>query len=164
VTTARTVMVSVYAMAYTVAVYAGTSALQSGDGLYAAGLLGTSIGLLLGMHREFGHAARLLRVVAVYRHGAPYAGPVDDLAAIEQATALPPGCRCETWWTSLGRDHALHCPALAWKDTRRTRPHPPRPRRRELTPSSPGSSPSSATRTGASPRSTGRSCRRPTTP
>ncbi|MEC3995221.1 hypothetical protein VSR01_17430 [Actinacidiphila sp. DG2A-62] len=116
---ARMVLVSLYAMAYLLAAWAGASALASGDFLYAAGLFSTSAGLLLAVRREFCHAARLLRVVAVYRHGAPYVGPVDELAAIERASALPPECRCETWWTSLGERHDPYCPMLLWwKETR----------------------------------------------
>ena len=114
--TARKVMISLYAMAYLIAVGAGATALDSGHGLYAACLFGTSMGLLLGIHREFQHAARLMRVVAIDRHGVPYAVPMDDLAAVQRVTTLPPGCRCESWWTSLGSRHDPHCPALAWKE------------------------------------------------
>ncbi|MFD3608996.1 hypothetical protein ACFWXA_13145 [Streptomyces atroolivaceus] len=118
-TAARALMMALYSTAYLVAVIIGASALDAGEDLYAAGLFGTSLGLLLGIHREARHAARLVRMVAAYRHGAPYAGAVDDLVVIEQATAVPLGCRCETWWTSLGDHHARQCPAAhARKDTR----------------------------------------------
>ncbi|WP_434593415.1 hypothetical protein [Streptomyces sp. A5-4] len=116
-TAARAVMVATYGVTYLVAIYAGASALDSGDTLYAAGLFGTSLGLLLGIHREARHAARLIRMVATYRHGAPYAGPVEDLVAIERATAIPPNCRCESWWTTLGGHHDPQCPALVRKDS-----------------------------------------------
>ncbi|MGW6391144.1 hypothetical protein ACWFR1_11705 [Streptomyces sp. NPDC055103] len=116
-TQARALMISLYSAVYLIAIYAGASALDAGDDLYAASLFGTSLGLLLGIHRETRHAARLIRMVATYRHGAPYAGAVDDLVAIEQATALPPGCLCESWWTSLGHHHDSQCPALVRKDT-----------------------------------------------
>ncbi|MFJ7592485.1 hypothetical protein ACIQZO_34970 [Streptomyces sp. NPDC097617] len=116
---ARTVMISLYAAGYLVAIFVGTSAIDAGEDLYAVALFGTSVGLLLGIHRECRNAARLVRVVAAYRHGAEFPGPVADLAAIERATAIPPGCRCETWWTSLGGHHSLTCPAFpARKDTR----------------------------------------------
>jgi hypothetical protein len=104
-------MISVYAVAYGVAAFAGASAADAGAQLYATGLFTTSIGLLVGIHREFHHAARLARIVAAYRHNEQFPGPVEDLAAIEQATAIPPGCSCETWWTSLGSQHDQQCPA-----------------------------------------------------
>ncbi|MGW6456302.1 hypothetical protein ACWF94_10310 [Streptomyces sp. NPDC055078] len=118
-TNARTMMITLYAIGYMVAIFAGSSALDAGDDLYAAGLFTTSVGLLLGIHREARHAARLVRVVAAYRHGSEFPGPVADLAEIERATAIPPGCHCETWWTSLGGHHSLTCPAVpARRDTR----------------------------------------------
>ncbi|GAA2948722.1 hypothetical protein ACFPN0_14940 [Kitasatospora cinereorecta] len=116
--TAR-MMITLYAIGYMVAIYAGASALETGDGLYAAGLFTTSVGLLLGIHREARHAARLVRVATACRHSGVLLDPVADLTEIERATAIPPGCNCETWWTSLGRHHSPTCPAVpARKDTR----------------------------------------------
>ncbi|MDH6189191.1 hypothetical protein M2168_002223 [Streptomyces sp. CZ24] len=118
-TTARTVTITAYALGYMIAIYTGATALETGDGLYAAGLFTTSVGLLLGIHREARHAASLVRVVAAYRHGGMLPGPAASLAEIERATATPPGCHRETWWPNLGGRHAPTCPAVpARKDTR----------------------------------------------
>lgn len=109
-------MIVLYATAYLIAVCVGAVAAQDGDQLYAVALFGTSVGLLLGIHRECRHAARLIEAVAAYRHGGQFPGHARDLAVIERATAIPPGCTCETWWTSIGRRHAATCPALVRKD------------------------------------------------
>jgi hypothetical protein len=111
VTRAGRLVVLAYGVAYFFAVWAGTGAVQDGNAVAAAGLFTSSAGLLLGIRRECTHTARMIHVVSAYRHRQlldprdPYA------AALEFATAQPPGCRCETWWTSLGDRHAPHCPA-----------------------------------------------------
>ncbi|WP_406425869.1 hypothetical protein [Streptomyces sp. NBC_01589] len=79
-TSTRALMIAVYSVAYFIAVYAGATALASGDALYAVGLFGTSTGLLLGIHREARHAARLVRIAATYRHSIQLRGPAHDLA------------------------------------------------------------------------------------
>jgi hypothetical protein len=93
-----------YLGAYCLAVWAGTRALGNGTPLAVAALFTAAAGLLLGLHREFRHTAARARLVIVC--GTP------------PATGAPPGCRCETWWTSLGAAHDPTCPAHARKDTR----------------------------------------------
>jgi hypothetical protein len=107
-------MVLSYAFGYTTASWAGIDAAYGGHAWYAAALLTASATLLLAIHREYRHAAVLIRLVAAYRHHqAPGAGQ----AAIEYATALPPGCTCELWWITLGADHDAYC-ASTRKGTR----------------------------------------------
>lgn len=115
-TRARVLVVAVYSVGYLVAVVAGTDAANSGHGWYAAALFTASAAHLVGVHRECQNAAHLLRLVGAYRHHqAP--PPTRQAAEIEAATALPPGCYCETWWCSLGDHHHPNCPAV-WKEDR----------------------------------------------
>ncbi|MFC7791324.1 hypothetical protein [Streptomyces cinereoruber] len=95
-----------YAAAYMGATYAGVRALDDGEVFYATALFAVSLVLLAGIRHEFRTAARLIRVAAAYRHHQTPMAP-----DVEYATALPPGCRCETWWISLGARHDSHCPA-----------------------------------------------------
>lgn len=118
VTPARLLVIGLYSAAYLGAVWMGADAAHHSEDLYAAGLFVTSSGLLLGIHREFRNAGRLVRVVAAYRHRQVLAITA-DAAAIECATARPPGCRCEMWWTSLGVLHDLECPAHAQQEDAR---------------------------------------------
>lgn len=103
-----------YALAYVLAVWAGTDAFQHGDTLSAAGLFVASAGLLLGIQRECRHTARLIRLGAVHRHP-QVPGPHEPAAAVERVV-FPPGCLCETWWTSLGNRHDPRCPARTWEE------------------------------------------------
>ncbi|GGZ23743.1 hypothetical protein GCM10010387_16210 [Streptomyces inusitatus] len=104
----RQAVIAAYATAYGLAVWAGALALDASDALSAIGLFTASVGLLVGIHRECRHAARVIYLIGTYQHLQP-ADPDCD-AAVEYATAVPPGCWCETWWTSLGTVHAKHCP------------------------------------------------------
>lgn len=108
----RTLIVTLYAIGYGVTVYVGAAAVSAQDHRQAVILLSSSALLLVGIYRELRHAAVLIATVAVYRHGGEFPGHVHQLRALECATAVPPDCRCETWWTSLGHHHAPHCPAL----------------------------------------------------
>ncbi|WNI20344.1 hypothetical protein [Actinacidiphila sp. ITFR-21] len=94
-TAPRRLLIAAYISAYGVAVYAGATAVEAGDALYATGLFGTSAGLLLGVRREYAAAA-----------------------AIRRTTALPPGCLCEMWWITLGVHHDAQCPALTSEESR----------------------------------------------
>jgi hypothetical protein len=117
VTRVGRLVISAYGVTYFFAVWAGTTAVDQGHALAAAALFTTSAGLLLGMHRECKHAARLIRLVGAYRHHQVLDADDGLAAAVEFATAQPPGCRCETWWTSLGDHHHPQCPANVRKDT-----------------------------------------------
>ncbi|MFF4388537.1 hypothetical protein ACFY0G_17420 [Streptomyces sp. NPDC001552] len=110
----RVVMVLVYAAAYAVAVFCGAQAVDAGQHLSAAGLFVTSTGLLAGIHREFRGAAR--QAVAAGRQGARPPARADK--TVRRTCAVPAGCSCETWWTTLGCQHDQHCPALTRKDPR----------------------------------------------
>jgi hypothetical protein len=111
VTRAARVVVLLYGVAYFFAVWAGAGAVQDGNAVAAGALFAAAAGLLLGIRRECTHTAHLVRLVGAYRHH-QLLDPADGLAAaLEFATAQPPGCRCETWWTTLGDHHAPHCPA-----------------------------------------------------
>lgn len=102
-----------YAAVYGLVVVAGTFAAEHGDTLSASALFAGSVALLAGIYRECRHTAREVRRAALYRRAsAGYRGLriVNDPAA-EAAATLPPGCICETWWTTLGADHSLICPA-----------------------------------------------------
>ncbi|WP_225846948.1 hypothetical protein [Streptomyces sp. HPF1205] len=113
-TRASSLMVCLFGISYLTATLASANAAAHGHSGYAAVFLTASIVLLLAAHRELRHSARLLRTVAVYRHG-QMSGPLRD--AIDYATALPPGCTCDTWWTSLGEQHAPACPGRARNNT-----------------------------------------------
>ncbi|WP_284576690.1 hypothetical protein [Streptomyces sp. 2P-4] len=115
-TRARILAIVAYALAYTGAVVAATEAHADGHTAYAVALFATAAGLLLAIRREHRHAADLIRTAAAYRHHQPV--DPDHDAAVEYATAVPPGCRCETWWTSLGDHHHPRCPAHIhiWRD------------------------------------------------
>jgi hypothetical protein len=101
-------MIVVYGACYLGAALAGSEAAVGGHPWHALFLFGLSGVLLVAVSREFHHAARALRLLGSYRHGQL---PPPVHAAIEEATAVPPFCRCETWWTSLGNHHAHSCPA-----------------------------------------------------
>lgn len=116
-TRARVLVQLVYSAGYLVAVTAGTDAVNSGHGWYAAALFTASAAHLVGIRRECCHAAHLLALVAAYRHHQP-PPPTRQAAEVEAATALPPGCYCEMWWCSLGDHHHPQCPAAPRKDTR----------------------------------------------
>ncbi|MEV3895370.1 hypothetical protein [Streptomyces anulatus] len=109
-TRARILVVVAYALAYTAAVAVATEAHTNGHTLYAVALVATAAGLLLAIRREHRNAADLIRTAAAYRHHQlpPTSG---QAALVEYQTAVPPGCTCETWWTSLGARHATRCPA-----------------------------------------------------
>jgi hypothetical protein len=111
--TRSSALVALFGMAYFAATLAASHALAHGHGGYAAVLFAASALLLAAAHRELHHAARLLRAIAVYRHG-QMSGPLRD--AIDYATALPPRCQCETWWTSFGQHHDAACPAFVWEE------------------------------------------------
>ncbi|WP_225848598.1 hypothetical protein [Streptomyces sp. HPF1205] len=113
-TRASSLMVCLFGISYLTATLASANAATHGHGGYAAVFLIASIVLLAAAHRELHHSARLLRTVAVYRHG-QMSGPLRD--AIDDATALPPECTCDTWWTSLGEQHAPACPAHVWENS-----------------------------------------------
>ncbi|MGA5497782.1 hypothetical protein ACPCSP_25810 [Streptomyces cinereoruber] len=103
---ARNAVAGLYAAAYMGASYAAVRAVDDGQGFYAAALFALSAVLLIGIRHEYRNAARMIHLAASYRHHQMPGAP-----DIECATALPPGCRCETWWTSLGARHDTHCPA-----------------------------------------------------
>jgi hypothetical protein len=116
VTRATAVMITLYGVGYLGAALAGAEAAAAAQPWHALFLFALSGVLLVAVTREFHHAARALRLLASYRHG-QLPGPMRD--AIEQATAVPPYCRCETWWTSLGNRHAAGCPArpaVRWQE------------------------------------------------
>ncbi|MFD6935283.1 hypothetical protein ACFWAP_03875 [Streptomyces goshikiensis] len=98
-TAGRVLMVLVYAAAYALAVYCGAVAVDAGQGLFALSLFITSAALLAAIRREFGAVAR-------------------QLTASGRTVVVPAGCRCETWWTTLGYQHDGQCPTLSRKDTR----------------------------------------------
>lgn len=107
----RRTVISLYVATYGLAVWAGATALEDGNALAATSLFTAAVALLVGIFRECRHAARLIRIVSVYRHH-QMPDPYDAQSAeLEAATAIPPGCSCETWWTSLGDHHAPQCPA-----------------------------------------------------
>ena len=114
-TRATAVMITLYGACYLGAALAGAEAVAAGRPWHALFRFGVSGVLLVAASREFHHAARALRLLGSYRHG-QLPPPVRD--AIEQATALPPFCRCEAWWTSLGDHHARFCPAreTSWQE------------------------------------------------
>lgn len=115
-TTARRVTISLYAMAYMAALYVGVTAADDGHHLYAYTLFGVSMALLVAIYREYRNTALLIHLVGVYRHN-QRPDYDEDAAAIEYATAFPPGCRCETWWISMGADHDTTCPAYAREES-----------------------------------------------
>ncbi|MEU1815193.1 hypothetical protein ABZ543_08340 [Streptomyces roseifaciens] len=116
-TPARPWAIGGYVIAYGVAVYAGTAAVDAGHALYAVALFGTSVGLLVGMRREFQYTARQIRAAADL-HGGPFFGTAGDAAALEYAAALPPDCYCESWWAGLRGPHGASCPSRTRTDTR----------------------------------------------
>jgi hypothetical protein len=114
--TTRLVML-LYLAVYFLAVWVGADALHDGHALTATALFSASAGLLLALRRECLHAATLWQVAAAY-HRLKALDPHDlYVIALEAGSAQPPGCRCETWWTSLGAEHDPQCPALSPKDT-----------------------------------------------
>jgi hypothetical protein len=106
VTASRASTVAVYTAAYLLAVWAGTYAAEDSDALSAIALFTASAGLLLGVHRECRHAATVIRLGGHRQDPGP-----DRDTAVAHGTALPPNCRCETWWNTLGTRHHPACPA-----------------------------------------------------
>ncbi|MEU6929014.1 hypothetical protein AB0A05_07600 [Streptomyces sp. NPDC046374] len=116
-TRARLLLIGAYCVGYLVAVFFAVSAADERQAAYSVALFATSAGLLVAIRREYRHSARLIALVGVYRHHqVPAVADRAAAAAVERATALPPGCTCETWWTSLGHHHDRTCAALARKE------------------------------------------------
>lgn len=114
-TRTRVLVLLAYSLGYMVAVVGGADAAHNGHGWYAAALFTASAAHLVSIRRECHNAAHVLVLVGAYRHHQP--PPLTRQAAqVEAATALPPGCHCETWWCSLGDHHHPQCPAAQKED------------------------------------------------
>ncbi|MFI9026369.1 hypothetical protein [Streptomyces sp. NPDC053560] len=119
----RTLCLAVYASGYLLAVWNGATAIDAGRDDTAVALFLLAAALLLAMRREYRHAAQQASTASPYRAlGFPApadAAARDELAAVEKAVAdaVPPGCTCSVWWSTLGARHGPRCLARAGKDS-----------------------------------------------
>lgn len=118
----RTMCLAVYGSGYLLAVWNGATAIDRGRDDTALALFLLAAALLLAIRREYRQAAHQASASPYRASGFPApadAAAREERAAVDQAVtdAVPPGCTCSVWWSSLGERHSPKCLARSGKDS-----------------------------------------------